>query len=669
MNKKAIHVTASMLTVAILVAFCAIPSVWSDGGWTPENMMEFKRITATALSPYGNQVAYTVSVAQMEGTDSSYLTHIFLIPSQGGESVQLTHGDTSCYDPEFSPDGRYLSFRTYRSGRTQVWLLPLSGGEAMQLTDAVNSVRSYKWSPDAKGIAYLMTDPQTDIDKQNNAEKRDMSLRDENDKFVHLYMTTLAKGSEKSITRRLTEGDFHINSFDWAPDSSALVFSHRPSPSPDVWDSTDISTVSLNNGRVTTLVDRRAADRYPMWSPDGSMIAFPSDADDPHWALMSDLYVVSPKGGEAAKCAETPDRNFMYYGSILGWSHDSSEVYVREASRTSWRVFAIPVKGGEPRMVTTGTGNCYDVSFSRDGSTMAFVHSTSDSPPELYVTKTASYTPKKLTNVNSDYHDFPLGKTEIISWKSKDGLEIEGLLTYPVGYRKGNKYPLILYMHGGPSNLNSEVYTAEANKYPIQAFAQEGYAILRTNPRGSSGYGKEFRYANIEDWGVGDFDDQTAGVDKVIAMGIAHPDSLCVTGWSYGGYMTAVTVTKTDRFKAAVMGAGISNLVSFTGTCDIPSFIPDYFKGEFWERPDIYIKHSPVFHTKGVTTPTLILHGSNDRRVPPSQGEEFYNALKRQGCPTRLVVYPRTSHSPSEPKFTVDVGERIIDWFNLHLGR
>jgi dipeptidyl aminopeptidase/acylaminoacyl peptidase len=212
-------------------------------------------------------------------------------------------------------------------------------------------------------------------------------------------------------------------------------------------------------------------------------------------------------------------------------------------------------------------------------------------------------------------------------------------------------------------------YTAAGNIYPLQAFAQHGFAILRPNPRGSSGYGAEFRRANINDWGFGDFDDDQTGVDKVIEMGVAHPDSLVICGWSYGGYMTSFTVTKTKRYKAASVGAGVTDLVSFTGTADIPSFLPSYFGGEYWDRMQTYMKHSAVFNIKGVSTPTQVIHGLSDVRVPPSQGYEFYRALQRQGCPTEMIVYPRTPHGPQEPKFIQDIGERMIAWFNKHLER
>jgi dipeptidyl aminopeptidase/acylaminoacyl peptidase len=224
-------------------------------------------------------------------------------------------------------------------------------------------------------------------------------------------------------------------------------------------------------------------------------------------------------------------------------------------------------------------------------------------------------------------------------------------------------------VHGGPAWVSTQRFTSVSRSYHIQSFAQKGFAILRPNPRGSIGYGKDFRSANYNDWGFGDYEDVMSGVDHVIEMGIAHSDSLCIMGWSYGGYMTAFAVTKTDRFKAASMGAGEINLASFTGTTDIHGLLPDYLGGEPWDKADVYLKHSPLFQAKGVTTPTQIFHGENDLRVPLSQSQEFYNALRRQGCTTQMIVYPRTGHFPSEPKFVLDLNNRILSWFNKHLGR
>jgi dipeptidyl aminopeptidase/acylaminoacyl peptidase len=262
-----------------------------------------------------------------------------------------------------------------------------------------------------------------------------------------------------------------------------------------------------------------------------------------------------------------------------------------------------------------------------------------------------------------------MGRTELVTWTGPGDLEIEGLLTYPVGYEEGDRVPLVLDVHGGPAGAHSRGFTGGPGIYMTQVFAQHGYAVLRPNPRGSTGYGRDFRYANRKDWGYGDFEDLMAGVDTVVEQGVAHPDSLALMGWSYGGYMTSFAVTKTDRFQAASMGAGLPNLISMTGTTDIPDYLVAHMGGEFWNDYATYEKHSAIYRVDQVSTPTQVLHGAEDDRVPTRQGQEFYRALERQGVPTEMVLYPRTPHGPQEPKLLMDVTPRILDWFDQHLGR
>jgi dipeptidyl aminopeptidase/acylaminoacyl peptidase len=243
-------------------------------------------------------------------------------------------------------------------------------------------------------------------------------------------------------------------------------------------------------------------------------------------------------------------------------------------------------------------------------------------------------------------------------------------LTYPAGYLAGRRVPLLVVIHGGPAGVFIRSFIGAPSPYPVAAFASRGYAVLRCNERGSSGYGRAFRHANYKDWGGGDYQDILSGVDALVAKGVADPDRMGVMGWSYGGYMTSWVITQTKRFKAASVGAGVTNLMSFTGTADIPSFIPDYFGGEYWDTFDTWRARSAMFNVKGVTTPTLIQHGESDRRVPISQGYELYNALKRQGVTTRMVVYPRQPHGIQEPKLMLDAMTRNLEWFDHYvLGR
>jgi dipeptidyl aminopeptidase/acylaminoacyl peptidase len=275
-----------------------------------------------------------------------------------------------------------------------------------------------------------------------------------------------------------------------------------------------------------------------------------------------------------------------------------------------------------------------------------------------------SMKPVQVSAANTNLPKLPLGKTQVIRWKN-GGEELEGLLTLPPGYDKG-KIPLILNIHGGPAGDFTETFIG-ASGYPIASFAAHGWAVLRVNPRGSVGYGLKFRAANVNDWGGGDYKDLMSGVDHVIAMGIADPDRLVVMGWSYGGYMTNWVIGQTTRFKAASTGAGLSDMVSMWGTNDIPSLLNDYFTGTPVQQPERYLKMSPLYYVKNVTTPTLILHGEIDPRVPTGQGYEMYNALKRRGVETQMVVYPRTKHGPEEPKFVLDIMRRNIAWVSKHV--
>jgi dipeptidyl aminopeptidase/acylaminoacyl peptidase len=286
-----------------------------------------------------------------------------------------------------------------------------------------------------------------------------------------------------------------------------------------------------------------------------------------------------------------------------------------------------------------------------------------DAPAEAYVTSTSEMNPRQISNANPVSTTLPVGKTEHLRWNSSDGTEIEGLLTYPVGYSAGTRVPLLLIVHGGPAGVFMQTFIGNPGVYPTAAFASNGYAVLRCNPRGSSGYGESFRSANRKDWGGGDYRDLMSGVDKVIEMGVADPDRMGVMGWSYGGYMTSWIITQTNRFKAASVGAGVTNLMSFNGTADIPSFIPDYFEAQSWENLELYRDHSPMFQVQSVQTPTLIVHGEADIRVPISQGYELYNALRQRRIETRMLVLPRQPHGPVEPKLMLKNMEANLEWF------
>ncbi len=650
--------------------------------WTPTKSMEFSVVQQTAVSPDGRRIAYVVRVPLIEGEQSEYLSHIWLVNSDGTGAVQFTRGENSATNPAFSPDGEWLAFTSERDDgngadeasadedgpRSQVWAISVNGGEAFPLTDAEAGVGMYRWSPSGDRIGYLMRDPDTEEEKTRRREKRDPIFVDQNFKYNHIYSVPFDPGStQPGEATRHTEGMFHITSFDWSPDGGTFAFGHQADPRLDEGArASDISTVRTD-GRmeVTPLVTWGGTDGGPRYSPDGSWVAFTSSGDTPQRVGLDDIYIVASTGGTPRKLADSHDRS----GGLEEWTRDGSAILLVESIGTTRHVTAIPVDGGALRQLTHGDGVLGAASFAADADVMAFTWQTTSTPGDVHISSIAPYRPNQVTDLHSEIEMPELGETQLLSWQSQDGrFEIEGLLTYPVDYDPNRSYPLILNVHGGPAGVYLQSFTGSASTYNIQYFAQEGYAVLRPNPRGSTGYGRDFRFANVRDWGYGDMDDLMAGVDEVIDMGVAHPDSLLLMGWSYGGYMTSFAVTRTDRFKAASMGAGLPNLVSMVTTTDIGEYLVAHMDGEeFWEDYEGYERHSAMYRIANVKTPTQVIHGENDLRVPFTQGQEFYRALGRLGVPTEMIVLPRTPHGPREPKLQMEVSEMIMKWFSAHL--
>jgi dipeptidyl aminopeptidase/acylaminoacyl peptidase/ectoine hydroxylase-related dioxygenase (phytanoyl-CoA dioxygenase family) len=637
---------------------------WRPSVWTAELSMQVKGVSQVRVSPDGRRVAYTVTTPVMEEEKSEYLTHIWLARADGSDAFQATFGDKSTGNPQWSPDGRWLAFTSRRTDKNQLYLMRADGGEAEPLTDVKADIGIFAWSPDSSRIAFVMADPKTEEEEKRDKSKDDSRWVDEDFKMNRLYVLPIRKDAAgKREPRQLTTGNYHVGSFDWSPDSNSIAFDHAVTPRADDWLTADVSIVDVATGEAKPLVTGGEAAFRPLYSPDGRWIALMRSEDPPRWAFYSRLHIVPATGGVPHALPATFDGQ----PGLAGWDSDGTCLFFSEARGTQTRLYALHLDSGEIREISPPGGMLNEVSLNATRTHFGFTMQSSERPVEAFVASAEDFTPVQVSRANADVPSLPLGKTEVIRWKSTDGLEIEGLLTYPVGYQPGRRVPLLLSIHGGPTGVFQENFIAAPMIYPIATFAAGGYAILRGNPRGSSGYGKEFRYANRKDWGGGDYRDLMAGVDHVIAMGVADPDRLGVMGWSYGGFMTSWVITQTKRFRAASVGAGVTNLMSFNGTSDIPGFIPDYFGAESWEDLETYRTHSAMFQVGGVTTPTLIQHGDQDIRVPISQGYELYNALKRQSVETRMIVLPRQPHGPNEPRMQLKVMQTNLEWFDKYL--
>lgn len=658
-----IRKSASLLI--LVVSTCL--ATFAQTTWSPEMQVKTKAIGSPRVSPDGKRLVYTINEAVMTADKSEFVTQIWMATTDGKENHQVTFGDKSSTNPKWSPDGNSIAFTSNRKdNKNNLYVLRLMGGEAEPITDVKSSVGDFEWSPDGKWIAYSSADPKSEDEEKNDKGRNDFRWVDENIKLSRLYVVPVAKDANgKREPKKLTNESRHVSSFDWSPDGSRIVFSHVKSPVANDWPSSDVAIVEVATAKVTPFAVTQAAETSPTYSHDGKWIAMVVSDLPVRWAQSNNIFVFPAAGGVGKKMAMSHDGQ----PNIVGWSPDDSKVFFTEAKGTGTALFEADAAAGPVREVDFQDAVINGVNMTRIGSeyAVAMVVQKSDAPPEAYALTPAVPGLTRISNANGDLVKMPLGRTEIIKWKSSDGRDIEGLLTYPVGYTAGTKVPLILNIHGGPAGVFQQSYIGGRGSYPIATFASRGYAILRPNPRGSSGYGTEFRRANIKDWGGMDYQDLMTGVDKVITLGVADPNRLGVMGWSYGGYMTSTIITKTKRFKAASAGAPVTNLMSFTTTADIPGFIPDYFGGDFWNDPATYAKHSAMFNIKGVSTPTLVQHGEADIRVPISQGYELYNALKAQGVPTRMIVLPRQPHGPNEPKMQIAAMQSNLDWFEKYL--
>lgn len=650
-----------MAVVLMLISQHPLTAQTTVESWTPEAMVNLPIAGSPAISPDGSKIAYTVRETNMEGDESSFTTHIWVASADGSMNRQFTRGEDSATNPQFSPDGKYLSFISSREGDHQVYKMYLDGGEAVKVTSAENGVGSFQWSPDGTRIAYTMTDPPSEEQRTRERERRDVIIVDRDHRFARLYVHDLENGTDKA----LYGDDIQTISFDWSPDGETIVFAHQPTPNINDRYEMNIATVPADSGAVSSLVDREGTDGTPRYTPDGDYVLFTSHGGQLEAVGVQDLFVVPAAGGEPRALAHTYDRN----ATITGFDADGNAL-IREWRNTTSVLYRMPLDGSEPELITPEDGIYNQFAVNDEGTHIAFTFEDSEQPREVYTSALSSFSPGKLSAVFDEIELPEFGRTDVLTWTSPDGKEVEGLLTYPVGYEEGDRVPLILMVHGGPSGIYAQTWTGSGGIYAIQFFAEQGYALLRPNPRGSTGYGKEFRYANVEDWGYGDYEDLMSGVDYVIDMGVADPDQLTEMGWSYGGYMTSWIVTQTDRFKAVSMGAGLSNLVSMVGTTDIPGYLMAHLGGPYWDgNMETYERHSAVYHMDNVVTPTQVIHGTNDLRVPLGQAQEFYWALQEKGVESEMILYPRTGHGPTEPKFIADVSNQILRWFDKHLGR
>jgi len=641
-----------------------------DRPLTPEDLIALAGVGDPQISPDGNLVAYTIARTDLDEDESE--TALWAAPTGEDEPWRMTAPGYSASRPRWSPDGRRLAFLSSRSAgdedsRTQVWAFDLRGGDAEPLTEVEQGVDSFAWSPDGNRLLLTIQDPKPEdlLDESEKADykpephvidrlqfKRDYSGYLDR-RRTHLYVLDL----DDDELVQITSGDFDDSGGTWSPDGSLIAFSSNRTDEPDGNDNSDLWVVSSTNsdeGRTLSQVTtNEGGDDSPAWSPDGSSLAYVTGrSPELLWYSLRQPAVVDLESRESRLLSPGLDRNV----SSPQFTPDGRSVLYRLTDSGAGHLAAFPAGGGEPTRPVAGDRSVRSFSQSDDGR-VAFLASEPHLPPEIFLAPGT----RQLTDTNRELLDqVALGRVENIHFTSADGTPIEGFVTFPVGYDERLSYPTILWIHGGPVSQYDFSFNAES-----QLFAANGYVVVRVNPRGSSGYGEDFSAEIFADWGNKDFQDVMAGIDYAIEQGWTDAERLGVGGWSYGGILTNYVITQTDRFQAAISGA---SEVLYVANYGHDHYQRDWERelGLPWETRDVWERLSPFNKVQNIVTPTLILGGALDWNVPVLNSEQLYQALKRLGRTTQLIVYPGEHHGIRKPTFRQDRWERYLAWFERY---
>ena len=656
---------------------------------TFEDILNTRAVGSAVISPDGSKVLFTATGWEASERDADEeeeegnkppkmesRSHIWWARSADGmepEPRQLTFGERGESAPAWSPDGSWISFVAARGRgdddeeepRSQIWLMRSRGGEATRLTNVKEGVMSYDWSEDSQQIAFTSRDALSEDDEGRRKQGDDENTyEDPTLRGVHLW--TVDIGTKEAVQHTSGAEITLRGRPSWAPDGTAIAFAAAPTAL--LRDSrSDIYLLKLEDDSREAITTNLGPDSGPAWSPDGAVIAYLATPNEnvppadgmPIRTIGNSRLMLYDVSARTTRDASSP--SFDLSPDSLNWTPDAKRLVFTVGETVYRELYAYELQSGtyerltERKIVSMG-------SVSEDGNRIAFTMESAEAPTEVYVAEPGSVSPRRLTDVHSGIDQLALGRTEVITWKSTEGFEIEGILLKPVGYVEGERYPLLVVVHGGPTGAHVNYFRVRYGDGG-QHWAGQGWAVLYPNPRGSTNYGERFMRANIPDWGGGDYRDIMSGVDALVERGIADPDKLAVQGWSYGGYMTCWVVSQTTRFKAAMIGAGLTNLVSMYGTNDVPNYLGSFFHGMVSpETKDLYEERSGLTYADQVKTPTLILHGARDERVPIGQPMEFFRALKDRGVTTELVFYPREGHGLREYYHRLDRLQRQYDW-------
>lgn len=652
--------------------------------YTPEEAMAVKRIAQVAVSPQGNQTAFTVMQMAIT-TQGKVWQAVNYLKNDQGHVFPFTPTQQLSFFPTWSPNGKVIAYIGSKPPKQTVYLYDTQTRQTKELFSLDKGIAALKWSPDEQYIAFVAPDDQkTNLTKLlKNPATNYINLR------LYRVSTKIPAKNTQTIIEALSPANVSITAnaapwvdggFDWSPNSQTIAYAYQPHVGSNEIREAKVALINLKDRTVTNIPwAKNKVAMQPRFSFDGQWLAFKTNANYTALAtalnnnpeLNSQVCVMNMQSLKINCLANTFNEN----PTILGWDKNNKNIWVSDAYKTTGQqIYRLSLDINQPAILFTNNhqGLLDVISMNQDSSVFSFAYETTSEPAEPYISQSNKFKLEKIATVQTQANT-QLSQVKTINWKSIDGMPIEGVLITPPDYDAKKKYPLLLAIHGGPEGVWQQHYTGGCESgggstlIPCWGIlANKGFVILQPNPRGSNGYGKQFRLANFADWGGKDYQDIMSGVDYLIHQGVVDANHMAVSGWSYGGYMTAWIITQTQRFKAAMVGAGMSNLISFAGTTDLTRNVAEYFGQPVWQSP-LYLKRSPLMQVNKIVTPTLIVHGDADDRVPTQQAYELYNAMKVANKPVELLIMPGQGHIPGDPAITLSAIYAINAWLGKAL--
>ena len=660
----------TIFSLFLSIILFPLPALEAEEVFSPEDALSYKRCYEAAISPDGRWIAYTVAVQREAGDEAGgAYTELYLVSTETGEIRPFITGEVNVRSPIWSPDGSRIAFRMSRGekAKTQVWMIPVDGGEAVPVTSSKTGVFYFRWHPEGDRIAFIATEPENEREKELKEKGYGFVYFEENLSHRNIYMQGVGSDGGEGEAKRLTDG-VTVWDFEFDPKGRRIALAASPKNLVDHrYMFRKIHILDLETDRLTRLTDNPGKLGNYAWSPDGKRIAYAAALERKDHAV-SQAYVINAGGGEELNLTEP---GFKGHVEWVGWKDDKNILYY--AGEGAWPTLSVVKASGGKRKVIldaeeTGTV-FYHPSYTGDFEHFAFVGSSPTIPGDIFYWREGSKEMKRLTTLNPWIAERELGRQEVIRYEARDGLKIEAIIVYPVGYEEGRSYPLVVGVHGGPeSHYSNRWLTGYFN--PAQVLAGKGYVVFYPNYRASTGYGVEFALQGYEDAAGKEFDDVADGIDFLVEKGVADPDRVGLGGGSYGGYAAAWFASYYTKYVRAVcMFVGISDLISKRGTTDIPYEELYVHSGtrleETWQRS---LERSPIYWAHQSETAVLILGGADDPRVHPSQSLEFYRRLEMNDHPAvRYVKYPGEGHGNRRQPGRIDVLYRHLQWYDWYV--